>query len=184
MEQRLIAVPSIALSISVLALGATIGSGSCRSAALNRLGFGLNLSTLAPFLTLAWHAFSLLSSYPAPATASHNHYRPLSDASSAVPGEDHRPSAAMRTRVRVWVPHALAFFWLLNTLLVLFVARWSSAIAFSYASLALLSAFEAGLLPPGGMLVPCPIQRGLSGETADGYRWENNQGGQHKDIKL
>ena len=189
MEQRLIAVPSIALSISVLALGATIGSGSCRSAALIRLGFGLNLSTLAPFLTLAWHAFSLVSPYTAPAAAAHDsyYYRPLSDSSSAVTtGEDHRPSTAtaIQTRVRVWVPRTLALLWLLNTLLVFFVARWSSAIAFSYAGLALLSTFEAGVLALGGMLAQSQIQRELAGETDNTEcRWENDQGDDHDDMK-
>jgi len=178
MEQRLIAVPSIALSISALALGVTIGSGSCRSAAFIRLGFGLNLTTLAPFLTVAWHAFSLLSPCPAPAAAaaSHDHYRLI--------GEDHRPSAAMRTRMRVWVPHALAFLWFLNAFLVLFVLRWIPDIPFSYAGLGFLCIFEASVLALGGVLAQCQIQRELAGETDDEYRWENDQGDHHDDMKL
>jgi hypothetical protein len=184
MEQRLIALPSIALSVSVLALGVAIGSGSCMgsrtsgalSAIFGRsvgLGFGLNLSTFVPFLTLAWHAFSVLSCSPAPATASRDYYyRPLSglDPSSAVTGDDHRlPPTAMRTRTRarVWVPRSLALLWFLNTLLVLLVPRWSSAVAFSYAGLALLSALEAGVLALSGMVAQCQIQRELAGETDD-----------------
>ena len=194
MEQRLIALPSIALSISVLALGVTIGSGGCRSAptpaALSvHFGFGLNLSTLAPLLTLSWHAFSLISSYLAPtaaaAAASHDYYRPLSESpSAAVAGESHHPAIATRTRVRVWAPRALASLWVLNTLLVLFVPRWSPAIAFSYAGLAVLSALEAGVLALGGMLAQCQIQRELAGETDDDYRWENDQGDDGDDMKL
>ena len=190
MEQQLIALPSIALSISVLALGVTTGSGGCRSAPTSaalsvRFGFGLTLSTLVPLLTLTWHAFSLLSRYLAPAAESHNSYRPLSESSpAAVAGEDRRPSVAMRTRVRVWVPRALASVWVLNTLLVLFVPRWSSAIAFSYAGLALLSALEASVLALGSILAQFQIQRELAGETDNDYRWENDQGDDDDDMKL
>lgn len=195
MEQRLIALPSIALSISVLALGAVVGSGSCHSppashalsAVLSRfigLGFGLNLSTLAPILTLAWHAFSLLSRSSAhgythahaSVADSHDYYQPLSDSSSAVAGDNHHPSTAtMRTRARVWVPHGLAFLWALNTLLVLIVPRWSLSIAFSYVGLAILSALEASVLALGGMFARCQIQRELAGETDDdGCWWETD----------
>jgi len=72
-----------------------------------------------------------------------------------------------RTRARIWVPHSLALLWALNTLLVLLVPRWSSAVAFSYAGIAVMSAFEAGALALSGVFARCQIRRELAGETDD-----------------
>lgn len=183
MEQQVIALPSIVLSISILALGATVGSRNCASPSASGvlsvilskfvdLGLGLNLSTLAPLLTLAWHALSLLPCRP----TSRTYYRSLSlSATSPTVAEANGTlSTAIQTRVRrVWAPHALALLWVLNILLVLAVPRWTSSTAFAYAGVAVLSGLEAGTLALGGVLAQCQIQRELAGEMDDECGWEH-----------
>ena len=183
MEHQFIALPSIALCVSVLALSAAIGcsssssnapaSGGTLSSALGRgasLGLGLNLSTIAPLLTLAWHVLSLLSPRPRP-----THSRRLSAFPPApLPlAEDTLPSTTTRTRTtRIWAPHTLALVWALHTLLLLAVPRWTADSAFSYAGLAVLSTLEAGVLALAGGLAHHRIQRELAGDTDDERGWE------------
>ena len=193
MEQRLIALPSIALSIAVLALSAAIGS-TCSasdssssnapttlSSILGRgvgLGLGLNLSTLAPLLTLAWHAFSLLTGSDPYRRLSRSSSIPLGLSVSA--GEDNLPppppmtaTATAKAAVRTWAPHTLVLVWILNTLLLLLVPRWTLSTAFSHTGLVVLSALEAGVLALGGVLARYQLHRVLAGEMDDEYGWEN-----------
>ena len=189
--ERVIAVPSVVLSISVLVLGAAIGSSTSNcggghapappsgtlGALLGRgdaLGLGLNLSTLVPLLTLAWHAFTLLARARADRVASA--YRTLGPASpsafsfsSTAAEDDDEPALPAGG----WAPHALVAAWALNTLLLLLVPRWTAATALPHAALAVLSALEASVLALAGLLARHHAQLALAGDTDDEHGWEH-----------